>query len=305
MSDLRSRIGSIRADPPVAPGDPVTAITGLSASTAAQYADPDATPDSYFGRETVVETVAELVCSDATVRAVPSQFRWRAILDLLAAPVTADDVVETVERRRDAPGGIARLFGEPADDFDPTALTTDDLRTARFYTAHGTAVSHDGPVFVPLSVASETVAVDAFYTLGQRVWRADARASSVDTEAMHPATVFGAVMEMYRRDEVVLTSGTDPSTLTTVERVREAVATALPVDGVVAASLLMEANFADVDAPGTVLVRGYEEPGAGQRTPYCAFVPPEGTVRCGMAAGAGIERLSAASLAEAVRNYLA
>ncbi|WP_327052401.1 hypothetical protein [Halomicrococcus gelatinilyticus] len=305
MNALRDRIEDFRSSVSIEPDDLVTAITGVSASTAEKYAAPDERPESYYGRDTSVETVAELVCSDATLDAVPSGYRWSAIRDLLAVSLTVDDAEETVERHRDADGGLARLFGEAIDEFDPSGLTIDDLRIVRFYTAFGTSVSMGrAGVFVPLYHAPATDWVEAYHSTYQQCWRGGAHEHGFDAGAMQEATVVSDVMEMHKRDEVVLTPGTDPSTLQTTDAVRSATATAVPVKGFVAASLLLGVNFADFEAPGTVRIRGYEEPEPESEKPYCVFVPPEGEVRHGLVDNTGGGQLSASSVSEAVRNYL-
>lgn len=303
MNELCTGIEELRSEIPIEYDAPLTAITGLSTSTAERYADPDASPDAYYGRNTVVETVGELICSDATIKAVPSQYRWPAIRELLAVQVTTEDVSETIETRSDTSGGLSRLFGESVDTFDPTAVTVDDLRLARFYTAFGTSVAMgERPRHIPLSRASETNWVEAVYWLRQHCWRQGQHRYGVDTTAMQEVNAISPVMEMHRRDEVVLTDGTDPVTLTTTERVKETAVTALPANGIVAASLLLGANFADVDTEGTVFIRGYDDSELPQGTPYCVFVPPDGDVRCGMAGHP--DRLPPANVSKAVRDYL-
>ena len=305
MNALYHRIDELRSDVSIEPDDPVTAITGVSASTAEKYAAPDERPESYYGRDTSVETVAELVCSDATLDAVPSGYRWAAIRDLLAVPLTMDDAAETVERHRDADGGFARLFGEAVDEVDLSDLAVDDLRVVRFYTAFGTSVSMGrADVFIPLCHAPRTDWVEAYHSTYQQCWRGDAHGYGFDAGTLQQATVVSDVMEMHERDEAILTAGTDPSTLRTTDAVRSATATAVPTKGFVAASLLLGVNFADFEGPGTVHIRGYDDLESESENPYCVFVPPDGEVRHGLADTTGGSQLGAPSVAEAVGNYL-
>lgn len=308
MSELAEQIDEYLSTSPLEPDDPLTEITGLSQQRAGGYANPDATPDSYYGRDTVVETVGELVCSDATVSAVPSQWREKAIVDLLRVPMTPADAAEIVEHRRDAEGGLPRLFGEPvSDDFDPAEITDDDLRLLRFYTAFGSAAEMGTPrKFANLDAVRYADVWSAYHWRMQYYWRASRHDPGVDLDRMHTPSAVSEVAEMYQKDEVLLTTATDPTVLVDEEALADSVTTHLPAVLLIAASLLYRRNFARSEMVGDA----YIAPATDERDDtvpsgmFCVFTDPDSDLHYGFTTKSGGKRMRGGELTRVVREYL-
>lgn len=308
MSELAERIDGYLTNPRVSCDDRLTAVTGLSETAASEYADPDARPAGYFGRDTAVETVAELVCSDATMKGVPTQWQWGAARDVLSAPITPDDAADVVDRRRESAGGLRRLFGEPpSDDFDPAELTDDDLALLRLYTAFGSSV--EAGESARRYANADTVRHDDFRAANhgrmQYCWRDGRHSPGVDLDRMHTPASVSAVMEMYDSDEVILTTASDPTALGEADALAESVTTHVPAKLVVAASLLFRRNFARPDALGDVYIApsGEEQGDRDLLDVLCVFVAPDSDLRYGVATWHG-DRMRGKQLTRAVREYL-
>lgn len=308
MSGFAERIDEYLSTSPLESESPLTDVTGLSQQRTGGYADPDATPEGYYGRNTAVETVGELVCSDATVRAVPSQWREKAVIDLLRVPMTPVDAADIVTRRRDADGGLRRLFGAPAsDDFDSSELTDDDLALLRFYTAFGSAAEMGtANDFTNLDAVRRDDVRSAYHWRMQYCWRASRHDPGVDLDRMRSPSTVSEVIQMSQRDEVLLTTATDPTALADDDVLDGSVTTHLPAILVVAASLLFRRNFA---RPET-LSDAYIAPAIDDRsdaTPsgmFCVFTAPDSDLCYGFTTESGDRRMRGGELTRVVRDYL-
>jgi len=253
MTTLADNIEDYLADPPVALDDPVDAITGISAALAEEYADPDASPTGYYGDGAVVETVGDLVCSDATVRAAPNQFRTDAALDVLAA--------------RADPESLA-AYCEPfvPEDFDGDELTREDVALQRYVTGFG-----GSPALHDREERETTIAAvrdfdrrGAYHWQASAVWRPD-HDPTFDPGALVEPRAVSDRLGMHERDAALYTTADSVAALAEQDERAAATTTRLTADLVAVASLLFRTNYARAENLGGVRIAD----GAG--APDCDF----------------------------------
>lgn len=274
---LAGTVATYLADPPVSLTEPLTAIAGLTPSVAARYADPTATA-SYFGRCTSIETVGELLCSDASIRGVDHNWITEARWDLLSVPFRPEDVMKTVERYGDRRGDLARLFGEQQPNcLALDALTNCEVELLRYCTVFGYRVTpRDVDRPTPASIADGRVRDETYRHIS--LYR---RSSFEVLDAplrsfYHPETVT-PVLSASRGAMVILS---------TAETVRGLVGDAggsvvsshLMADQFVNASLLLRKNFARPDQLDGIYFRPATAPhlGPDEARIYCVFEPADG-----------------------------